>query len=87
LDAPGLRCVIVEASSVVALRVLKFAAGGMAAEAEARQMVSEKLEAGLALQILALTGTLGLTAHGVAAKMLAHCRRKVRANMRRLTRA
>jgi hypothetical protein len=50
-----------EASSVIALRTLKIAARGVAAEAETRRMVSEKLETGLALQALALTGGLGLT--------------------------
>ena len=73
-----------EASSVIALRTLKIAAGGVAAEAETRRMVSEKLDAGLALQALALTGGLGLTAHSAATKTLAHYRRKVRANRRRL---
>jgi hypothetical protein len=75
-----------EASSVIALRTLKIAIGGPAAEAEARRMVSEKLEAGLTLQTLALTGGLGFTAHGAATKTLAHYRRKVRANRRRLAR-
>ena len=73
-----------EASSVIALRTLKIAARGVAAEAETRRMVSEKLETGLALQALALTGGLGLTAHSAATKTLAHYRRKVRANRRRL---
>ncbi len=75
----------VEASSVIALRTLKIAAGGAAAETESRRMVSEKIEAGLALQALALTGGLGRTAHSAATKTLAHYRRKVRANRRRLT--
>jgi hypothetical protein len=43
-----------EASSVIALRTLKIAIGGPTAEAEARRMVSEKIEAGLALQTLVL---------------------------------
>jgi hypothetical protein len=73
-----------EASSVIALRTLKIAAGGVAAEVEARRMVSEKIEAGFTLQALAWTGGLGLTADGAATKMLAHYRRKVRANRRRL---
>jgi hypothetical protein len=47
-----------EASSVIALRTLKIALGGSAAEAEAHRMVSEKIDAGLTLQALALrTGT------------------------------
>ena len=73
-----------EASSVIALRTLTIAVGGVAAEAEIRRMVSEKLEAGLALQALALTGGLGLTAHSAATNTLVHYRRKVRANRRRL---
>jgi hypothetical protein len=58
-----------EASSVIALRALKVAAGGRAAESEARRMVSEKIEAGLALQTLALTGwsVLATGDHRVAA--------------------
>jgi hypothetical protein len=75
----------VEASSVIALRTLKILAGGAAAKTEARRMVSEKIEAGLALQALALTGALGVTAHRAATKTIAHYRRKVRANRRRLT--
>jgi hypothetical protein len=54
------------------LRTLKIATGGRAAEVEARRMVSEKIEAGLAMQTLALTGGLGLTADGAATKMVAH---------------
>jgi hypothetical protein len=43
-----------EAWSVIALRTLKLVDGGVAAEAEAFRMVSEKIESGLALQALAL---------------------------------
>jgi hypothetical protein len=74
----------VEASSVIALRTLKIAGGGVAAEVEARRMVSEKIETGLDLQALALTGGLGVTPQGAATKILTHYRRKVRANKRRL---
>lgn len=75
-----------EASSVVGLRTLKIAAGGAPAAAEARRMISEKIEAGLALQASMLTGGFA-TASGprAAAKALAHYRRRVRANRRRLT--
>ena len=69
-------------SSVIAFRTLKIAAGGVAAEVEVRQMVSEKLETGMALQ--ALTGGLGLTVQSAVTKVLAHYRCKVRANRRRL---
>jgi hypothetical protein len=74
----------IEASSVITLRTLKIASGGVAAETEARRMISEKIEAGFALQAMALTGGLGLTADGAASKMVTHYRRKVRANRRRL---
>ena len=76
-----------ECSAVIAMRSIKLAAGGAAAQAEALQMISEKVDAGLALQAKALTGGLGLTSHGAAAKTVAHYRRKVRANRRRLARA
>jgi hypothetical protein len=46
-------------------------------------MVSEKIEAGLALQALALNGGLGLTPHSAAIRTIAHYGRKVRANRRR----
>lgn len=74
-----------DASSVIGLRTLKMAAGGPAAEAEARLMVSEKVDAAIALQMKALTGGLGLKPPGAAAKTLTHYRRKVRANRRRLS--
>jgi len=74
-----------EAQTVIGLRTLKIAAGGAAGEAEARRMVAEKIDAGVALQTLAVTGGLGFTPHGAAAKTLTHYRRKVRANRRRLS--
>ena len=73
-----------ESSAVIGLRMMKLAAGGVAAETEAQRMVVEKVEAALALQSLAISGGLGLSANGAAAKSLAHYRRKVRANRRRL---
>ena len=44
----------IEASSVIVSRALKIAAGGTAAEAEGRRMLSEKIEAGLSIQALAI---------------------------------
>jgi hypothetical protein len=49
-------------------------------------MVLEKIEAAQALQTMALTGGLGLTAPAMAGKALKHYRRKVRANRRRPSR-
>ena len=73
-----------EASSVVGLRSLRIAAGGASGAAEARRMVSEKIEAAVAWQTLVLTGGRGVTAPAAAAKTLKHYGRKVRANRRRL---
>jgi hypothetical protein len=74
----------IEASTVIALRTMKIAAGGEAGDSEARRMVAEKIEAGLDLQTKALTGGLGYTPASAANRTLAHYRRKVRANRRRL---
>lgn len=74
-----------EASAVIGLRTLKIAQGGAAAQAEARRMIEEKAEAAAALQIKALTGALGATPAKASARAIAHYRRKVRANRRRLS--
>lgn len=73
-----------ESSAVIGLRTLKIAAGGPDAEAETRRMIAEKVDAALALQRLAFTGGLGATPHRAAARTVAHYRKKVRANRRRL---
>jgi hypothetical protein len=73
-----------EASTVIGLRTLKIAVGGPAAAAETHRMIQEKLDAATELQTLAMTGGLGASAPSAAKKMVAHYRRKVRANRRRL---
>jgi hypothetical protein len=73
-----------EANAVIAQRTLMLACGGAEAQAEAGRMVAEKIDAGLALQAMAFTGALGATPQQAARKTLAHYRRKVRANRRRL---
>ena len=75
-----------EAASVIGLRTLKMASGGTAAIREADLMVREKLEAAAHLQMRAATGTLGRTPAAAARGTLAHYRKKVRANRRRLAR-
>jgi hypothetical protein len=75
----------VEASAVIGLRAVKLAAGGAAAEREARLMTTEKLDAALELQQAAMRGALGSTAPAAAKAVLRRYRRKVRANRRRLT--
>ena len=74
----------IEASSVIAARIMKLTAGGAASNTETRRMIAEKVEAGLTLQTLALTGGLGRTPQSAARKTLAHYRRRVRANRHRL---
>jgi hypothetical protein len=74
-----------EASAVMGLRALKLAQGGAAGQAEAERMVSEKVAAAMALQAQALTGRLGGTPASAAARTIAHYRRKVKANRRRLS--
>ncbi len=74
-----------EASMVVGLRAMTFAAGGPAAQVEAQRMVAEKLDIGLALQLQLLSGALGATPADVGRQALAKLRRKVRANRARLS--
>jgi hypothetical protein len=76
-----------EASSVIALRTLKIAAGGPEAGAETELMIREKIDAAIALQLRAMTGGLGFTPSKAASKAVSHLRRKVRANRRRLSKA
>ena len=75
----------VEASTVIALRMMKMARGGPAAKREARRMVNEKIKANLDLQAKAMTGRLGRTPESVAEKTAAHYLPKVKANRRRLS--
>jgi hypothetical protein len=76
-----------ESAAVMTMRGLKVAAGGAAAEAEMLRMVSEKVQAGLDLQALALRGALGTTMPDLVSKTSRHYRKRVRANHRRLTKA
>ncbi|HEY5007298.1 MAG TPA: hypothetical protein VII42_04790 [Caulobacteraceae bacterium] len=75
----------IEAQSVIALRMMKVAAGGKAAEIEMQRMISEKTEAALDAQLQigksAMSGRLDLA----PARTVALYRRRVRANQRRLS--
>jgi hypothetical protein len=75
-----------EAAAVIGLRGFRMAQGGAAAHAEAQRMVGEKMAALFELQQLAFAGKLGETAPDAVGKTIAHYRRAVRANRRRLTR-
>ncbi len=75
----------VEASSVIALRTMRIAAGGKAGHAERCLMVDEKIKAALALQAMAASGGLGTTLLGAMTSTLALYMPKVQANRRRLS--
>lgn len=77
-----------EAQNVIALRLMRIAAGGPQAAREARRMISEKLEAFALAEIAAADAI----AHGrsfdvAAARAFAPVRQRVHANSRRLNRA
>jgi hypothetical protein len=73
-----------EASHVILLRTFAIAAGGAPARTEIDRMVDEKVKALYALQSLFVTGALGSTTSTMAARSVAHYRKAVRANRRRL---
>ena len=73
-----------EASHVILLRAFAIAAGGPRAKAEIDRMVDEKVKALCALQSLLVTGALGCTTSTMAARSVAHYRKAVQANRRRL---
>ena len=77
----------VEAQSVMALRLLRFASGGARSEAEATRMLAEKVTAAEEAQaVAALAAMNGKQSHVVAGKALNVYRKRVRANRRRLSR-
>ena len=78
----------VEAQSVMALRLLRFASGGARSEAEATRMLAENVTAAAAeaQAVAALAAMSGKQSHVVAGKALNVYRKRVRANRRRLSR-
>jgi hypothetical protein len=76
-----------EAQSVIALRMLRLAAGGARAQAEVNRMVIEKIAAaGEAQATATLSAMRGHKEHVVAGKALNVYGKRVRANRRRLSR-
>lgn len=76
-----------EAQSVIALRLIKIASGGPAADAEFELMVTEKFAAVAAAHGAALAALAGGKSLPDAAMLaLVPLRRRVRANRRRLSR-
>ena len=77
----------VEAQSVIALRMVRLAAGGALAQSEAQRMVMEKIAAVAEAQTAVAAGILnGHEDHVVANKALGTFKKRVRANKRRLSR-
>lgn len=74
-----------EASTVIGLRLAKLARMDAAAMDEAQLMVAEKVEAVSQLQLRALTGALGGSHDKAARATIAHYRKAVRKNRRRLS--
>ena len=76
-----------EAQSVIAMRLVKIAAGGPAADAEWKLMVAEKFAAVAAAHDAASTALAGgESLQAATALALAPVRRSVRANHQRLSR-
>ena len=75
-----------EAAMVIWLRSLRLMAGGPLAAREAQQMVSEKMTASLTLWPALMAGGVSQTAEALGAAALAHYRKPVLANRRRLSR-
>lgn len=77
----------IDAQTVIGLRMMKLAAGGAHAEAEAVRMFSEKAAAMVEAQMDIARGLMtGRAQHLQPKRTLALYRRKVRANKRRLSR-
>jgi hypothetical protein len=73
-----------DATSVMAMRSAKIAAGGPGAAREARLMVEEKLTAAAEIQIGLMTGALGSTPQAISRNIVRTYGAKVRKNRRRL---
>jgi hypothetical protein len=75
-----------EAQNVMALRLMRLAAGGPYSHAEASRMISEKFVAlAEAQMIVAVGATAGRSSNVVAGKILGTYKKRVRANRRRLS--
>ncbi|WP_037465153.1 hypothetical protein [Sphingobium herbicidovorans] len=75
-----------EAWTVIGLRIPRLLAGNPAAAMEAQLMVAEKIEALGVLQWKAMTGSLGATPEAAIRGSIAHYRKSVAGNRRRLAR-
>ena len=77
----------VEAQTVMALRMIRLAAGGAQAQSEVQRMVMEKIAAMAEAHTVATSAILdGHKDHVVVSKTLGAFKKRVRANKRRLSR-
>jgi hypothetical protein len=77
----------VEAQSVIALRLLRFAGGGAAAQTEVNRMITDKIAAGFEMHAAAASAIAsGQKDTVVADSVLRVMKRRVHANKRRLSR-
>lgn len=75
-----------EMQSVIALRMMRLAAGGASGQAEANRMIAEKIAAAGEVQAAAVSALMmGRKNEAVAGKMLRVLKKRVRANKRRLS--
>jgi hypothetical protein len=76
-----------EAQSVIALRLMRVAAGGASARSEMQRMVTEKVQAFGEAQTAAAVGSItGRKSPQIAKKVVRVYKKRVRGNRRRLTR-
>jgi|SRR5579862_4392630 len=76
-----------EAQRVIALRLIRIAAGGARGRAEAQCMVTEKVAAAVEAHAAAVSGAIeGGTGRRTGKKVLAVYKKRIRANRRRLSR-
>ena len=76
-----------EAQQVIALRLMRIAAGGSRGRDEAQRMVTEKVAALAEVQAVVTASAVGTgTSHGAGKKVLNVYGKRVRANRRRLSR-
>ena len=75
-----------EMSAVIWLRTLRMMTGGRLATREAERMVSEKIAAAMSVGPAIMAGGFGQSVEDATGRAIAHYRRPVRANRRRLSR-
>lgn len=73
-----------ESNMVIAMRMGAMAFGGPTAASEAKQMVSEKISANMALCLDLMTGRFGMRPEAIISGSIAHYSKAVLANRRRL---